>query len=95
MINAMSYPSMRGETPLPEASLARLAMYLCVAGVRPSRPGWPPTRGHADRVPPPWHVEEESVRPGAEREARPGRSGSRLLLPTIVLGSIGSGADLR
>jgi hypothetical protein len=32
MINTTAYPSMRGETPLPEESLARLAMYLCVAG---------------------------------------------------------------
>lgn len=32
MINLMAYPSMRGETPLPEESLARLVMYLSVAG---------------------------------------------------------------
>ena len=31
-INSMAFPMMRSETPLPEVSLARLAMYLGVAG---------------------------------------------------------------
>src|SRR5262249_15228288 len=32
MTNSLAYPSMHGETPLPEESLARLAMHLAVAG---------------------------------------------------------------
>jgi hypothetical protein len=32
VINSLAFPLLRAETPLPEASLARLAMYLGVAG---------------------------------------------------------------
>jgi hypothetical protein len=31
-INSLAFPFMKAEAPLPEESLARLAMYLCVAG---------------------------------------------------------------
>src|SRR5262249_44013058 len=51
---------------------------------RPSWPGWPPTRGRADRFPPPWRAEADCPMDTLAPNSAPERSSSHNPLPPMA-----------